>query len=68
MRFLTISEFETMRLYELDNVTYGKVKMAFVHVCGNAGADRLMEKFSNRTIRELTLNSFVDILSLLKIL
>lgn len=68
MKFITIEEFDTMKIYELDDVTYKKIEAAFAKVCGYAGAIRLMNKFMEKTVREVTVNSYVDIMSILKIL
>ena len=68
MKFITIEEFNTMKVYALDDVTYKRIEMAFAQVCGRSGAERLMSKFAGKTIRELTVNSYVDVMSILTIL
>ena len=68
MKFITMDEFESMKLYELDNVTYNRIERAFIKVCGYAVAAKLMKKFAEKTLRELSVNSIVDIMSELTIL
>lgn len=68
MKFITIEEFNTLKVYELDDVTYRRIERAFSQTCGNAVAKRLMAKFMEKTVREISANSYVDILSLLTII
>lgn len=68
MRFITVEEFDTLKVYELDNATYKRLEKAFAQVCGYAGAERLLAKFMEKTIREISVNSFVDVMSIIKIL
>lgn len=68
MKFITIDEFNNLKLYEVDDVIYKRIERAFAKVCGYAVATRLMAKFAEKTLRELTANSIVDIMSELTIL
>lgn len=68
MKFITTEEFFTMKVYELDDVTYKRIERAFVEVLGYKIAAHIMEKFMEKTIREFTLNSWVDVMSLLTII
>lgn len=68
MKFITWDEYNNMKVYELDNVTYKRIERAFIEVLGDRIAKNIMEKFMGKTIREFTLNSWVDVMSLLTIL
>ena len=68
MKFLTIEEYETTKVYALDNYFYNRIYDAFAKACGDRIAARLMARFSNKTVRELSMNSYVDILSMITII
>lgn len=67
VRFITQDEFENMKLYELDDSTYRKIEDAFVKAIGEKVAKKFLEKQLERTLRTLTTQSFVDVLSILTI-
>lgn len=68
MKFLTIEEYETKQVYELENYYYNRIYDAFVKACGERIADRLMKRFAHMTLRQLSTNSYVDILSMITII
>ena len=68
MTFLTINEFETIKVYELDNLTYNKIEAAFVKRLGERIGKKMLNKYMEKRLRDLTCQSYVDIMSLIKIL
>ena len=68
MTFLTINEFETIKVYELDNLTYNKIEAAFVKRLGERIGKKILNKYMEKRLRDLTCQSYVDIMSLIKIL
>ena len=44
MTFYTVTEFNTMKLYELDNVTYNKIHNRFANLFGDKMAKTFLEK------------------------
>ena len=66
--FLTIQEFETIKVYELDNVTYNKIEMAFIRTLGERIGKKILAKYLEKNLRDLTCQSYVDIMSLIKVL
>lgn len=68
MTFLTIDEFETIKVYELDNLTYNKIEAAFVKRLGERVGKKILDKYMEKKLRDLTCQSYVDVMSLIKIL
>lgn len=68
MTFLTIQEFETIKVYELDNLTYKKIETAFIKTLGERIGKKILAKYLEKSLRDLTCQSYVDIMSLIKIL
>ena len=68
MTFLTIDEFETIKVYELDNSTYNKIERAFVQRLGEKLGKKILAKYLEKRLKDLTCQSYVDIMSLLTIL
>ena len=69
MKFLTMEEYENMKVYALDNATYNKIERRFVAVMHNeVMGKKLLERFMNMTVRELSANSWVNILDCFVIL
>ena len=66
--FLTINEFETIKVYELDNVTYNKIEMAFIRTLGERVGKKILEKYLEKNLKDLTCQSYVDIMSFIKVL
>ena len=63
MNFYTISDLDNVRVFELDNRTYAAIRDKFARMAGDKGANKLMWKWKDKTLRELSCNSFVDVLS-----
>ena len=63
MKFLTMAEYDSMKVYALDNVIYARIERKFVNAMGNEMLGRkLLANFMEMTIRELSANSWVNIL------
>ena len=67
-RFLTIQEFENIKVYELDDVTYNKIEMAFIRTLGEKIGKKILSKYLEKKLKELTCQSYVDIMNCIKIL
>ena len=68
MRFLTVDEFQSLKVYELDDVTYRRIERAFIKVLGYQIGKLILTKYMNKTIAQLSAQSWVDIMSELTIL
>ncbi len=68
MKFLTIQEYENIKVYELDDTTYRKIERAFVSRLGERVGKRILERYLEKKVSELTCQSYVDVMSLLTIL
>lgn len=69
MKYLLMSEYETMKVYELDNVIYKKIEYKFIKFTGSElMAKKLMLKFSSLTVKQLSCNSLINILDCFEIL
>ena len=69
MKYLLMSEYETMKVYELDNVIYKKIEYKFIKFTGSElMAKKLMLKFSSLTVKQLSCNSLINILYCFEIL
>lgn len=69
MKYLLMREYETMKVYELDNVIYKKIEYKFVKLTGSeAIAKKLMLKFGSLTVQQLSCNSQVNIFDCFEIL
>lgn len=69
MKYLLMKEYETMKVYELDNVIYKKIEYKFVKFTGSEQmAKKLMLKFSSLTVKQLSCNSLINIFDCFEIL
>ena len=68
MPFLTMDEYENSKLYEIDDAVYKQIERAFVKALGERMAMRLLEKFLEKTVREISANSYVNVLETIIIL
>jgi len=68
MNFYTVEDFNTMRLFELDNNTYNKIEFKFAKLLGDKGAKKFMEKHLGMKLNKFSANSYVDVLSCIKIM
>lgn len=68
MNLYTIDEFTSTRIFELDNNTYNKIYDKFARTVGDKTANKLMWKWRDKTLRELSCNSFVDVLSCVRLM
>ena len=69
MKYLLMTEYETMKVYELDNVIYEKIEYKFVKLMGNEKiAKKMMLKFGNLTVQQLSCNSQINIFDCFEIL
>ena len=64
--FITIEEYETLKVYENDHV-YKAIEAAMVKQLGRAITDAILKRFMNKTIREMTVTSGVDLMSAITI-
>ena len=67
MPFLTVTEFYTTRLYELDDRVYRRIERVFARFLGDKTA-RFMEMHMTKTVAQITCTDFVDVMSVIKIL
>lgn len=67
-RFITLEEYKTTTIAELDNVTYHKIEAAMAKSIGERIAKRILMKSLEKTIQQMSLTSCYDILSVLTIL
>lgn len=68
MPFVTLEEYNSAKLYTLEDRVYNQVRRAFEKAVGYGIAEKLLAKFAGMTLRELSANSYVDILSAVTIL
>ncbi len=66
--FLTIQEFEEIKMYELDNILYNAIEMAFIKKLGEKIAKKILEKNLEKKLKDLSCQSYVDIMSLIRII
>lgn len=68
MKFITLQEFNTMKVYALDNLTYSRIERKFMDMMYSEELGReLMLDCLQLTIRELSANTWVNILDCLTI-
>ena len=69
MKYLLMREYETMKVYELDNVIYEKIEYKFVKLTGNELiAKKMMLKFGHLTVQQFSCNSQINIFDCFEIL
>lgn len=69
MKYLLMREYETMKVYELDNVIYEKIEYKLVKFTGSELITKnLMFKFGSLTIQQLSCNSYINIFDCFEIL
>ena len=69
MKYLLMREYETMKVYELDNVIYKKIEYKFVKLTGSELiVKKLMLKFGSLTVQQLSCNSQINIFDCFEIL
>ena len=68
MPFLTMDEFNNTKVYALENSIYKRIERAFIDAFGDKVAAKILGKFQDRTVRELSTNSYVDIMSSIMVL
>lgn len=69
MKYLLMRGYETMKVYELDNVIYKKIEYKLVKLTGSEQiAKKLMVKFGSLTIQQLSCNSYINIFDCFEIL
>ena len=68
--FITQDEFKTIKLYELDNLTYKRIESALIAAVGEAIAKAVLTRSLEKPLREVSqLNAVdIDIMSMLTIL
>lgn len=67
MPYLTVQEFYSTKLYELDNSVYNPIERAFCKVLGEKGK-KFLYKHLDLTVAQLSENSAVDIMGYFKII
>lgn len=69
MKYLLMREYETMKVYELDNVIYKKIEYKIAKQTGSELiAKKLMLKFGSLTIQQFSCNSQINIFDCFEIL
>lgn len=68
MNFYTVNEFNSMKVYELDNTTYNKIHNEFAKLFGDRMAKSFLEKNLEQDVKTLSANSFVNIMGCFTIL
>lgn len=69
IKFYTAHEFTTLKVYELDDTTYRKIKRKFVTMFNNEKMGKaFFEKFLTADVKTLSANSFVNIMDCFMIL
>ena len=51
MKFLTVEEFESMKLYEVDDVTYRRIEKAFIDRLGEKLGKKILAKYIEKDSR-----------------
>ena len=67
MPFLTINEFYTTRLYELDDRVYASIEQVFARFLCDKTA-RFLERHKTKTVAQITCTDGVDVMSVIRIL
>lgn len=69
MTIITMQEYETMKVYELPNRLYNQIVSELAKAIRNERvANRVIERCWHKTIREMTLNRYFDLLQFITIL
>lgn len=69
MKYLLMREYETMKIYELDNLIYEKIEYKFVKLTGSELiAKKMMLKFGSLTVQQFSCNSQINIFDCFEIL
>lgn len=68
MNLVTIEEYNTVKVACLEDRVYKTIEKAFVDRLGEKLGKKLMMKFMEKSLRELSLQSYVDVLSLINII
>ena len=66
--FILMEEFDNTKLACLDDRTYKRIERAFISAVGYVIAQRLMNKFAEKTLRDISTNSYVDVMSVVDII
>jgi len=67
MPYLTVQEFYSTKLYELDNSIYNPIERAFCKILGDKGK-KFLYKHLDLTVAQLSANSAVDIMGCFKVI
>lgn len=68
MVFVTLSEFGSTPLYALEDRVYKRVERIFVRAYGETVANRVLLRFMRKTLREISTNSYIDIMSAIPVI
>ena len=68
MKFLTLDEFQHTKVYAIDDVTYKRIEAAFIKTLGETIGKRILAKYAEKTVQQLSTQNWVDIVSLINIL
>lgn len=63
MLIITIQEFDSMPIWLLEHTIYNRIVREFAKILGYGRAETFVQQYSRFTLRELSCNSFVDIVS-----
>lgn len=67
MAFVTMYEYENTKLGSLEDRVYKRIERAFEHAIGFSAAEKIMARFADKTLRDISTNSYVDILSVVPV-
>lgn len=65
--FITMDEFNNTKIACLDDAVYKRIERAFIDVLGYTIAKNILTRFAEKTVREFTTNSMVDVMSAITI-
>lgn len=65
--FLTMQEYENMPLYAINDTLYNRIESAFIKAIGERTAKKFLAKYMEKSVKTLSCQSYVDILSLITI-
>lgn len=65
--FVTMSEFDTLKLYEMDEIIYKRIERVFHRILGEK-TERIMDKYKTKTLREISVNSCINVMSCFSII
>ena len=68
MPLLTVSEFYSKKLFELDDEVYKPIERAFCRLLGDKGGKTFLLRHMNMTVSQLSVNNVVDVMGCFRLL